>query len=264
MRLPVLAATGCVSVLCLLNLACGTKVTEAPNPPVVGFKPQAFQPPENCLPCHQRQFDELRSAVKSGYRNVSPLFNGLESAGNLVNGGLLRPVYKDSTIVLPDGTILNTNMYTSPVLTETRQVQAGFCFTCHNANVEVLGDSDLTKREVPQLAGLGTCNPAPPAGLQCFQPQLFRPLRDYVLVDANGNQILPPAPGGDPPSGAMPSLAAAGITCDFCHDENGPDLNRSFPDGWLRQRKSAAESDGSKGGAFPTSGGRQKQFSRGQ
>ncbi len=184
MRLSVLAATGCVSVLCLLNLACGTKVTETPNPPVVGFKPQAFQPPENCLPCHQRQFDELRSAVKSGYRNVSPLFNGLESAGNLVNGGLLRPVYKDSAVVLPDMTILNTNMYTSPVLTETRQVQAGFCFTCHNANVEVLGDNDLTKREVPQLAGLGTCNnPAPPAGQQCFQPQLFRPLRDYVMVD---------------------------------------------------------------------------------
>ena len=44
------------------------------------------------------------SAVKSGYRNVSPLFNGLESAGNLINGGLLRPVYIDSTIVLPDGT----------------------------------------------------------------------------------------------------------------------------------------------------------------
>ena len=77
MRLPVLAATGYVLVLCLLTPACGTKVTEAPNPPVVNFKPQPFQPPENCLPCHQRQFDELRSAVKSGYRNVSPLFNGL-------------------------------------------------------------------------------------------------------------------------------------------------------------------------------------------
>ena len=228
MRLPVLAATGCVSVLCFFTLACGTKVTETPNPPVVGFKPQAFQRPENCLPCHQRQFDELRSAVKSGYRNVSPLFNGLESAGNLFNGGLLRPVYKDSTIMLSDGTLLNTNMYTSPVLTETRQVQAGFCFTCHNANVEVLGDSDLTKREVPQLAGLGTCDQAPPAGQQCFQPQLYRPLRDYVMVDANFDQILPPTPGGDPPTGAQPSLGAAGITCDFCHDENGPDLNRSF------------------------------------
>jgi hypothetical protein len=154
MRVPVFTPAVCISALCLLG--CGTQVHSVPNPPVVSFKPQAFQPPENCLPCHQRQFDELRSAVKSGYRNVSPLFNGLESAGNLVNGGLLRPVYKDSTVVLPDGTLLNTNMYTSPVLTETRQVQAGFCFTCHNANIEVLGDSDLTKREVPQLAGLGT------------------------------------------------------------------------------------------------------------
>ncbi|MGH9711713.1 MAG: hypothetical protein ACRD5M_00205 [Candidatus Acidiferrales bacterium] len=165
--------------------------------------------------------------MKSGYRNVSPLFNGLESAGNLANGGLLRPVYSDSTIVLPDGTLLNTNMYTTPILTETRQVQAGFCFTCHNANIEVLGN-DPTLREIPQLAGLGTCNPAPPAGQQCFQPQLFRPLRDYVLVDANGNQVLPATPGADPPAGAQPSLGAAGITCDFCHDVTGPDLHRSF------------------------------------
>ena len=91
-------------------------------------------------------------AVKSGYRNVSPLFNGLEMSGNLLNGGLLRPVYKDSPVVLPDGTALNTNMFTASPLTETRQVQAGFCFTCHNAYIERLGD-DPTKREVPQLAG---------------------------------------------------------------------------------------------------------------
>ena len=187
--------------------------------------------------------------MKSGYRNVSPLFNGLESAGNLVNGGLLRPVYKDSTIVLPDGTLLNTNMFTSPILTETRQVQAGFCFTCHNANIEVLGE-DPTTREVPQLAGLGTCNPAPPAGQQCFQPQLFRPLRDYVMVDANGNQILPATPGGDPPPGALPSLGAAGITCDFCHDENGPDLNRSFQMDGFGNTEPVAESDGVESGPF--------------
>ena len=31
--------------------------------------------PEKCLPCHQRQYDELRSAVKAGYRSVSPLMN---------------------------------------------------------------------------------------------------------------------------------------------------------------------------------------------
>jgi hypothetical protein len=226
-RQRILSAAFGVCVLCVIQLGCGTQVKTTQNAPQVAFRPQPFQRPENCLPCHQRQFDELRGAVKSGYRNVSPLFNGLESAGNLVSGGLLRPVYKDSTIVLPDGTLLNTNMYTSPVLTETRQVQAGFCFTCHNADVELLGD-DPSQREVPQLAGLGTCNPAPPAGQQCFQPGLFRPLRDYVLVDANGNQILPATPGGDPPAGALPSLGAAGITCDFCHDLAGPDLNRSF------------------------------------
>ncbi len=78
----------------------------------------------------------FRSSVKSGYRNVSPLFNGLETAGNFINGGLLRPVYHDSPIVLPDGVNLNTNMFTTPVMTEIRQLQAGFCFTCHAANVE--------------------------------------------------------------------------------------------------------------------------------
>lgn len=227
MHLRILTTSLVVSLLGMLEAGCGTSVQSVPNPPQVAFLPQTFQPPENCLPCHQRQYNELHSAVKSGYRNVSPLFNGLESAGNLVNGGLLRPVYSDSTVVLPDGTLLNTNMYTTPILKETRQVQAGFCFTCHNANIEVLGNNP-NNREIPQLAGLATCNPAPPAGQQCFQPQAFRPLRDYVMVDANGNQLLPPVPGGDPPSGAQPSLGAAGITCDFCHDEAGPDLNRSF------------------------------------
>ena len=198
-----------MSLLALLELGCGTQVQSNPNPPQVGFKPQAFQRPENCLPCHQRQYNELHGAVKSGYRNVSPLFNGLESAGNLVNGGLLRPVYSDSTVVLSDGTLLNTNMFTTPVLKETRQVQAGFCFTCHNADIEVLGNN-TTMREVPQLAGLGTCNPAPAAGLQCFQPQLFRPLRDYVLVDESGNQVLPPTPGADPPSGNVAVLGLRG------------------------------------------------------
>ena len=203
---------------CALELGCGAMQT-----PVAGgsspaqFQAQAFQRPESCLPCHQRQFDELRQAVKAGYRNVSPLFNGLESAGNLVSGGLLRPVYSDSTIVLPDGSLLNTNMFSSPILTETRQVQAGFCVTCHNADVEMLGDNPHT-REIPALPGLGTM----------FDPTILRPLRDYAMVDANGNQLLPPTIGGYPPAGAQPSLGAAGITCDYCHDENGPNLNRSF------------------------------------
>jgi hypothetical protein len=210
-------------LLCLLEQGCGTQVQSIANAPQVAFIPQQFEPPEHCLPCHQRQYNELRSAVKSGYRNVSPVFNGLETAGNMANGGLLRPVYSDSTIMLPDGTVLNSNMYTSPILTETRQVQAGFCFTCHNADIEVLGNNPALREVPPQ------CGPPPATGgAECFQPQLFRPLRDYVLVDASGNQVLPATPGGDPPEGAQPSLGAAGITCDFCHDENGPDLNRSF------------------------------------
>src|SRR5258708_39080088 len=115
-----MSATVGAWVLYLLEPGCGTQVRSVVNPPQVSFNPQAFQPPQNCLPCHQRQFDELRSAVKSGYRNVSPLFNGLESAGNLENGGLLPPVRKDITVVRPDATALDTNMYSSPVLTETR------------------------------------------------------------------------------------------------------------------------------------------------
>ena len=192
--------------------------TPTGNPTNVPFKPQTYNPPENCLPCHQRQFDELSSSVKSGYRNVSPLFNGLETAGNFINGGLLRPVYHDSPVVLPDGVALNTNMFTTPVMTEIRQLQAGFCFTCHDAHIERLGEYQTQFREVPQLPGLQAN----------FRPDLFRPLRDYHLVDSGGNQVLPVVPGGPPPPGSSRSLAGAGITCDFCHNVGGPDLNRSF------------------------------------
>jgi hypothetical protein len=235
-RVHILSMTVCTVLLCLLAVGCGSTVQSTPNTPQVAFNAQPFQRPEACLPCHQRQYNELHAAVKSGYRNVSPLFNGLEAASNLTNGGLLRPVYPDSTVILPDGTPLNTNMFTSPVLTETRQVQAGFCFTCHNADVELLGNNPAT-REVPELApagadttpeaGLGSCTSTSAPGT-CFQPMMFRPLRDYALVDSNGNQLLPPTPGADPPAGAMPSLGAAGITCDVCHDEAGPDLHRSL------------------------------------
>src|SRR6266849_5186846 len=112
------------------------------SPPgsVLTMNPQPYQRPEKCLPCHQRQYDELRSAVKSGYRNISPLMNGLELSANFLNGGLLRPVYADSTKLLPDGTALNTNTFTTPSFTQIRQVQAGFCLTCHNPHVERLGD----------------------------------------------------------------------------------------------------------------------------
>ena len=154
--------------------------------PVFGQTPattmlsQPYQRPESCLPCHQRQYDELNSAVKSGYRNVSPLMNGLEVASNFLNGGLLRPVYGDSTKVTSDGTPLRSNLASTPSFTHVNQVQAGFCFTCHNAHVELMGE-DPSKREVPELPGT----------FSEFRPDLIRPLRDYHLVNSAGQQILP-------------------------------------------------------------------------
>ena len=206
-------------VFSILLFASLGSVAQTPtgNGTTVPLKSQPIQRPQNCLPCHQRQYDELRSSVKSGYRNVSPLFNGLETSGNLISGGVLRPVYSDSNIVLPDGVPLNSNMFTTPVLKEIRQVQAGFCFTCHQANFE-RDANDPSKREVPQLPLLGAS----------FRPDLLRPLRDYHMVDSAGNQVLPPTIGGQPPPGALPSPGTAGISCDFCHNEGGPDFNRSF------------------------------------
>ena len=103
-----------------------------PQNPASSLKEQQFQRPENCLPCHQRQYNELRTAVKAGYRSVSPLFNGLEVSGNLLSGGLLRPVYSDSTNkTKTDGTPLTTNLTTTPSFSDLNQVRAGFCLTCH-------------------------------------------------------------------------------------------------------------------------------------
>src|SRR5436190_20723715 len=152
----------------------------AQTPPVVSFLDQDYQPAQKCLPCHQRQYDELRSAVKSGYRNVSPLFNSLEMSANFLNGGLLRPVYADSTKLLPDGAPLTTNMFATPMFSSIRQVQSGFCVSCHNPHVKRAGD-DPDKREVPELSGVGAD----------FEPEAIRPLRDYHLVDAHGKQMLP-------------------------------------------------------------------------
>jgi len=114
----------------LIVLAVPQLVGQTPvgNPTESPFKNQDYQRPQKCLPCHQRQFDELRSSVKSGYRNVSPLFNGLELSANLLNGGLLRPVYADSTksLTLADGTIIpfNTNMFTTSAFRNINQVRA--------------------------------------------------------------------------------------------------------------------------------------------
>jgi hypothetical protein len=206
-------------VIFLTGVLCFSLSAQIPvrSPAGAVFNNQDYQRPEKCLPCHQRQYDELRSAVKSGYRNISPLMNGLELSANFLNGGLLRPVYADSTKLLPDGVALNTNMYTTSAFTHMRQVQAGFCLSCHNPHIERMGD-DPKLREVPELAGV----------LQDFRPDLIRPLRDYHLVDGQGRQIIPDQPGGPAPAGAQPSLGAAGITCDVCHNIGGADLNRSF------------------------------------
>ena len=180
------------------------------NPITISAKSQPFQRPEACLPCHQRQYDELRSSVKSGYRAVSPLMNSLELAGNFLSGGLLRPVYEDSSKAI------NSNMVSTESYTDLNQVRAAFCIGCHNPHVVLLGD-DPNTREIPEIE----------TGLD-FRPDLIRPLRDYHFVDENGQQVLPDEPGGLPAPGARPSLGAAGISCDVCHNVIAPDLDRSF------------------------------------
>src|ERR1051326_4972237 len=119
------------------------------------FADQPYQRTEKCLPCHQRQYDELRSSVKSGYRNVSPLFNGLETSGNLITGGLLRAVYSDSTKTMANGEPLKSNMFTSSPIADGLQLRAGFCFTCHGANFEREGE-DPSKGEMPELPFTGS------------------------------------------------------------------------------------------------------------
>jgi len=206
-------------LIATLSLVCIALVPAmAQGPMVTPFKDQPYQPPEKCLPCHQRQYDELKQSVKSGYRNASPLFNGLEMASNLLVGGLLRPVYSDSTVVLPDNVPFNSNMFSSHPLKEIAQVRAGFCITCHNPNFMKPGEGGIN-RETPQIA---------PATGANFRPDLIRPLRDYSLVDANGNLVLPNLIGGPPPAGAGPSPGAKGITCDACHNVSAPDIDRSF------------------------------------
>jgi hypothetical protein len=94
MQPPMRRSRWILAIPLLPQFLCGQTT---PVDSVLTMNPQPYQRPEKCLPCHQRQYDELRSAVKSGYRNVSPLVNGLELASNFLNGGLLRPVYGDSS-----------------------------------------------------------------------------------------------------------------------------------------------------------------------
>jgi hypothetical protein len=201
--------------------------TPTANPTGVGFPFQQLSDASGeCKACHPRQYFEMKQAVHFGYRNVSPIFNGLEVASNFFTGGLVRPVYGDSTKTGSNGKPLNTNLFTTPQFTDVLQADAGFCYTCHQALMELKGE-DPTARQVPEID----------TGAN-FRPDLLRPLRDYHILDANGNQALPLTPGGPLPTDAATCgvdggcagdpLSTTGITCDSCHDVAGPDLNRSF------------------------------------
>ena len=218
------------NLLAILVLLCGSAYAQTPvgNPThdVYPFQPLTDASGE-CKACHPRQYFEMKQSVHFGYRNISPLFNALEIASNFLTGGLVRPVYGDSQKLLPDGTPLNTNNFTTPTFKDPLQALAGFCYTCHQALVERKGE-DPAQRAVPEIA----------TGAD-FRPDLLRPLRDYNILDANGNQVLPLEPGGPVPTDAASCggveggcggdpIATTGITCDSCHDTAGPDLNRSF------------------------------------
>ncbi len=211
----------------LFLAACLPAQTPTGNPTLAPFVFQELTDASGeCKGCHPRQYFEMKQAVHFGYRNISPLFNALEVASNFLTGGLIRPVYGDSTKALPDGSPLNTNMFSTPLFTNVLQADAGFCYTCHQALMERKGE-DPTMRAVPEIA-TGAA----------FRPDLLRPLRDYGLLDANGNQALPLVPGGPVPTDAATCavangcgpdpISSTGINCDSCHDVAGPDLNRSF------------------------------------
>src|SRR5580704_4030220 len=225
-RKNVMYARGALGIL----LLAGGLSAQVPvgNPTLADFQPQPLTDASGeCKACHPRQYFEMKQAVHFGYRNVSPLFNGLEVASNFFTGGLVRPVYGDSTKKLPNGQPLNTNMLTSPIMTDPLQANAGFCYTCHQALMELKGENPAM-RQVPEIA----------TGAD-FRPDLLRPLRDYHILDANGNQALPLTPGGPLPTDAATCggvvggcsgdpLSTTGISCDSCHDVAGPDLNRSL------------------------------------
>ena len=207
--------------------ACLSAQTPTGNPTGAPFVFQELTDASGeCKACHPRQYFEMKQAVHFGYRNISPLFNALEVASNFLTGGLVRPVYGDSKKTLPDGSPLNTNMFSTPLYTNVLQVDAGYCYSCHQALMERKGE-DPSMRAVPEIA-TGAA----------FRPDLLRPLRDYGLVDANGNQALPLTPGGPVPTDAATCgvdggcgpdpISSTGINCDACHDVAGPDLNRTF------------------------------------
>jgi len=83
--------------------------------------------------------------------------------------------------------------------------------------------------EVPEWNGrLTPLDPNNPNSPRFIAGNNIRPLRDYHLVDAQGQQVLPAEFGGPPPPGARPSIGAFGVSCDHCHNVQGPDFMRSL------------------------------------
>lgn len=227
-----------------VGLSLATRIPTSTTP---SGRSQAFQSPMVCAQCHPRQFHELRQAVHAGYRNASPTFNSLELGGNaLVQSALsagtiqnnLRPVYMDN----PRPGVNNRNVVfpLEQLLQSRDQLRAGLCLGCHNGVALDLGQNPAF-REVPQWDGvlqgmvLVPRDPTNPDSVNSI-----RPLRDFHLVAGDGcepfglkgmddcTQVFPEAFGGPPPPGALPSLGAAGITCDHCHNVYGPDHARSL------------------------------------
>ena len=218
---------------------------------------QAFQSPRVCAECHPRQFRELRQAVHAGYRNVSPTFNALELAGNaLLQGGVdmgrlsrdktnpavinnnLRPVYADT----PRQGVNNRNAVSplDDLIESENQLRSAFCAGCHNPLMVQIGENPA-HREIPEWDGVlrgGVIVPRDPSNPASVNS--LRPLRDFHLVSGHGckpfglkgtdgcQQVFPAEPGGPPPSQALPSLGAAGISCDHCHNVSGSDHPRSL------------------------------------
>ena len=171
----------------------------------------------------------------------------------------LRPVYSDTTrppptnpdLSNPEEVFNDRNVVRplqSPVLSRN-QMRAGFCVSCHNPIMTTLGDI-AAHREVPEWDGTlrmrdvdgdGDMEPVVEPRDPSSQASVdsVRPLRDFHLVAGDGcepfglkgvdgcEQVMPAQAGGPPPPGAMPSLGAAGITCDHCHNISSPDHARS-------------------------------------
>ncbi len=206
-------------------------------PPLDTGAVQTYQSPFACQPCHPRQFRENRQSVKSGYRNFSPTFNALELAGNTseatqlaFEAGVIQANLRPAANPDLDNFVAGGEDGASQTADEVR---GGFCLGCHSGHTIGLGvnsEKGGAPNEVPLWDGRFVANHAPgaPEGSRFVDGENIRPLRDYHLVDGNGNQVLPDEFGGLPPPGAQTSLGGFGVNCDYCHNVLGPDLDRSF------------------------------------